>query len=78
VLPEGAFYVFPNISSFGLSSADFANRLLEEAGVAAAAGTAFGRYGEGFIRFSSANSLDNIKIAVERLEKFCKTLKKEK
>jgi aspartate/methionine/tyrosine aminotransferase len=75
VLPEGAFYVFPNISSFGLSSAEFANRLLEEAGVAAAAGTAFGRYGEGFVRFSSANSLENIKIAVERLEKFCKTLK---
>jgi aspartate/methionine/tyrosine aminotransferase len=75
VLPEGAFYVFPNISSFGLSSAEFANRLLEEAGVAAAAGTAFGRYGEGFVRFSSANSLENIKIAVERLEKFCKGLK---
>jgi aspartate/methionine/tyrosine aminotransferase len=74
VLPEGAFYVFPNISSFGLSSAEFANRLLEEAGVAAAAGTAFGRYGEGFVRFSSANSLENIKIAVERLEKFCKAL----
>jgi aspartate/methionine/tyrosine aminotransferase len=75
VLPDGAFYVFPNISSFGLSSAEFAHRLLEEAGVAAAAGTAFGRYGEGFVRFSSANSLENIKIAVERLEKFCKTLK---
>jgi aspartate/methionine/tyrosine aminotransferase len=78
VLPQGAFYVFPNISSFGLSSADFAGRLLEEAGVAAAAGTAFGRYGEGFIRFSSANSLENIKIAVERLEQFCKTLKQGK
>jgi aspartate/methionine/tyrosine aminotransferase len=75
VLPQGAFYVFPNISSFGLSSAEFANRLLDEAGVAAAGGTAFGRYGEGFVRFSSANSLENIKIAVERLEKFCKTLK---
>ncbi|MDR2741673.1 MAG: pyridoxal phosphate-dependent aminotransferase [Treponema sp.] len=75
VLPQGAFYVFPNISSFGLSSAEFANRLLEEAGVAAAAGTAFGRCGEGFVRFSSANSLENIKIAVERLEKFCKALK---
>jgi aspartate/methionine/tyrosine aminotransferase len=75
VLPEGAFYVFPNISSFGLSSTEFANRLLEEAGVAAAAGTAFGRYGEGFVRFSSANSLENIKLAVERLEQFCKTLK---
>jgi len=70
-LPEGAFYVFPDISSFGLKSVDFANRLLEEAGVAAAWGTAFGSYGEGFIRLSYANSLDNLKIAVERLDKFC-------
>jgi aspartate/methionine/tyrosine aminotransferase len=74
-MPEGAFYVFPNISSFGLTSAKFADRLLEEAGVAAAAGTAFGSHGEGFIRFSSANSLENIKIAVDRLEKFCKGLR---
>ena len=50
-------------------------RLLEEAGVAAAGGTSFGAFGEGYIRFSYANSLDNIKIAVSRLEKFVKTLK---
>jgi aspartate/methionine/tyrosine aminotransferase len=74
VEPGGAFYVFPNISSFGLTSSDFASRLLEEAGVAAAAGTAFGGFGEGFIRFSYANSLENLKIAIERLEKFCKSL----
>jgi aspartate/methionine/tyrosine aminotransferase len=74
VEPGGAFYVFPNISSFGLKSSEFANRLLEEAGVAAAAGTAFGDYGEGFIRFSYANSLENLKIAIERLDKFCKSL----
>ena len=75
VKPSGAFYAFPDISSFGLSSAEFAHRLLEEAGVAAAAGTAFGNFGEGFIRLSYANSLDNLKIAVDRLDKFCKGLK---
>jgi aspartate/methionine/tyrosine aminotransferase len=71
VKPSGAFYAFPDISSFGISSAEFANRLLEEAGVAAAAGTAFGSFGEGFIRLSYANSLDNLKIAIDRLAKFC-------
>jgi aspartate/methionine/tyrosine aminotransferase len=74
-LPEGAFYVFPNISSFGLSSAEFANRLLEEAGVAAAGGTAFGCYGEGFLRLSCANSLENLQIAAARIESFCASLK---
>ena len=69
-MPQGAFYVFPNVSSFGLSSAVFANRLLEEAGVAAAGGTAFGSFGEGFLRLSYANSLENIKIAVDRIAKF--------
>ena len=73
--PEGAFYVFPNISSFGLSSAKFASRLLEEAGVAAAGGTAFGSYGEGYLRLSYANSLPNLKIAVERIAGFCRMLK---
>ncbi|MDR3200953.1 MAG: pyridoxal phosphate-dependent aminotransferase [Spirochaetales bacterium] len=76
VKPSGAFYAFPDISSFGVSSAEFANRLLEEAGVAAAAGTAFGDFGEGFLRLSYANSLDNLKIAVDRIDKFTKTLKK--
>ena len=74
-MPEGAFYVFPNVSSFGLSSGVFANRLLEEAGVAAAGGTAFGSYGEGFLRLSYANSLPNLKIAVERIAAFCGALK---
>jgi aspartate/methionine/tyrosine aminotransferase len=73
-MPEGAFYVFPNISSFGLSSAIFANRLLEEKGVAAAWGTAFGSFGEGFLRLSYANSLENIKTAVDRLSNFCASL----
>ncbi|MDR3331974.1 MAG: pyridoxal phosphate-dependent aminotransferase [Synergistaceae bacterium] len=75
VKPSGAFYAFPNISSFGLGCADFADRLLEEAGVAAAWGTAFGKYGEGFMRMSYANSLENLKIAVDRIDKFTKTLK---
>jgi aspartate/methionine/tyrosine aminotransferase len=74
-LPKGAFYAFPNISSYGISSADFASRLLEEGGVATASGTAFGSFGEGHIRLSYANSLDNLKIAVERIEKFTKGLK---
>jgi len=74
-MPEGAFYVFPNVSSFGLSSAEFAGRLLEEAGVAAAGGTAFGSFGEGFLRLSYANSLPNLKIAVDRIAAFCGSLK---
>ena len=75
VKPGGAFYAFPDISSFGISSSEFAERLLEEAGVATAAGTAFGSFGEGFIRFSYANSLDNLKIAVDRFDRFCRGLK---
>ncbi len=75
-MPKGAFYAFPSIKSFGISSSEFASRLLDEAGVAAAGGTAFGEYGEGYIRLSYANSLDNLKIAVDRIEKFTKTLKK--
>ena len=73
-MPRGAFYAFPDISSFGLPSADFAARLLDEAGVAAAGGTAFGEYGEGYLRLSYATSMDNIKLAVDRIEKFTKTL----
>ncbi len=65
VEPQGAFYVFPNISGTGLTSADLAARLLSDAGVAALAGTAFGGYGEGFLRFSYANSVANIEAALE-------------
>lgn len=74
VLPKGAFYAFPNISGFGISSSEFSARLLEEAGVATAPGTAFGEYGEGYIRLSYATSLENIKRAVNRIEKFTRTL----
>ena len=68
--PLGAFYLFPNINDIGLSSEEFANRLLNEAGVAALPGTAFGQYGEGYLRFSFANSLANIESAVERIRNF--------
>ncbi|MCL2408854.1 MAG: pyridoxal phosphate-dependent aminotransferase [Oscillospiraceae bacterium] len=73
-LPQGAFYVFPDISSFGLPDKLFAERLLDEAGVAAAWGSSFGAFGEGHMRLSYANSLENIKIAVDRIEKFTKGL----
>jgi aspartate aminotransferase len=72
--PHGAFYLFPNISRVGLSSDEFANRLLNEAGVAALPGTAFGEYGEGYLRFSFANSLADIEAALERIRKFVNTL----
>jgi aspartate/methionine/tyrosine aminotransferase len=72
--PLGAFYLFPNISRVGLPSDDFANRLLEEVGVAALSGTAFGDYGEGYLRLSFANSLANIQAALERIEGFVKRL----
>ncbi|MDR1481765.1 MAG: pyridoxal phosphate-dependent aminotransferase [Synergistaceae bacterium] len=75
VKPSGAFYAFPNISSFGLSSDEFGNRLLKEGGVAASSGMGFGEFGEGFIRMSCANSMENLKIAVERIDKFVKTLR---
>jgi aspartate aminotransferase len=58
--PAGAFYAFPDISGTGLSARDLQNRLLEEAGVAMLAGTAFGAYGEGYMRVSYANSQENI------------------
>ena len=63
--PQGAFYVFPNISGTGLTSAELQARLLADAGVAALSGTAFGRYGEGYLRFSYANSVENIRSALD-------------
>jgi aspartate/methionine/tyrosine aminotransferase len=72
--PLGAFYLFPNVSGAGLPSDEFANRLLREAGVACLPGTAFGDYGEGYIRLSFANSLANIHSALERIEGFVRGL----
>ena len=68
--PGGAFYAFPSIASFGIDSHTFCTRLLQEAGVAAAWGTSFGEYGEGHFQLSFANSLENLKIAVDRIAEF--------
>ena len=68
--PFGAFYVFPCIKEYGMSSEEFAMRFLEEENVAVVPGTAFGDSGEGFIRISYAYSIDNLKIAMEKLKKF--------
>jgi len=65
--PDGAFYAFPNITATGLTSAALQDRLLKEAGVAALSGTAFGQYGEGYLRFSYANSIPNIQSALASL-----------
>jgi aspartate/methionine/tyrosine aminotransferase len=67
--PLGAFYVFPNITGTGKKSQELAEYLLNEAGVACLSGTAFGAYGEGYLRFSYANSVENITTALERIRK---------
>jgi aspartate/methionine/tyrosine aminotransferase len=68
-LPEGAFYAFPNITGTGMSSRQLADMLLDRAGVAALSGTAFGAFGEGYLRFSYANSLGNLMEAVDRMRR---------
>ena len=75
--PLGAFYVFPCIKEFGLTSEEFATKLLEEEKVAAVPGSAFGESGEGFLRISYAYSIDNLKEAMERLSRFIKRLRGE-
>jgi aspartate/methionine/tyrosine aminotransferase len=67
VMPHGAFYTFPNVSSFGRTSVEIADHLLYDAGVCGLAGTAFGKYGEGYLRFSYANSRENLQRALERV-----------
>ena len=74
--PFGAFYVFPCIKEFGLTSDEFATRFLKEEKVAVVPGTAFGDCGEGFLRISYAYSLDNLKIAMKKLEDFLERLRK--
>ena len=69
-LPRGAFYAFPNITGTGMGSKELADALLNEAGVAGLSGTAFGAYGEGFLRLSYANSYENLMEAVERTDRF--------
>ncbi len=70
LVPDGAFYVFPNVSRARLKSGELADRILKEAGVALLSGTSFGSFGEGFIRISYANSIENINKALERLTDF--------
>ncbi len=69
-VPKGAFYAFPNITQTGWPSKKLADALLEEAGVAALSGTAFGASGEGHLRFSVANSIENIEIALDRIDQW--------
>jgi aspartate/methionine/tyrosine aminotransferase len=73
--PQGAFYVFPNITALGISSKEAETRLLEDFGVAALAGTSFGAYGEGYLRFSYANSQENIRKALGRIADFATSLR---
>ena len=74
--PEGAFYVFPNISGFGMTSEEFCEKLLKEYGVAIVPGTAFGACGEGYARISYAYSMKHINQALDRMEKMIADLKK--
>ncbi|MDP4796950.1 MAG: aminotransferase class I/II-fold pyridoxal phosphate-dependent enzyme, partial [Rhodospirillales bacterium] len=68
--PGGAFYAFPNIEGTGMSAKALQDKLLEEAGVAIIAGTSFGAHGEGYLRFSYANSTENIREAIRRVREF--------
>jgi aspartate/methionine/tyrosine aminotransferase len=69
-MPKGAFYAFPNITKTGWPSKKLANAILEEAGVACLSGTAFGDFGEGYLRFSVANSLENLNKALDRIQQW--------
>ena len=72
--PHGAFYTFPSIKRFGMTSDEFATRLLQEEKVAVVPGTAFGDCGEGYLRISYAYSLKNLKEALGRIERFIRRL----
>lgn len=72
--PRGAFYVFPNVKSFGMESKKLSDIILQKAGVAVLSGTAFGAYGEGYLRLSFANSVENIQKAIKRISDLAKTL----
>lgn len=72
--PHGAFYVFPNVKQLGVDSKKFADLLLEKFYVAALSGTAFGKYGDGYLRLSYANSIENIEKALDRIEQAVKSL----
>jgi aspartate/methionine/tyrosine aminotransferase len=71
-MPKGAFYAFPNISGTGWQSKKLADALLDQAGVACLSGASFGEFGEGFLRFSVANSLENLEKGLERIDRWTK------
>ena len=73
-MPKGAFYVFPNVTKTGWKSKPLADALLEQAGVAALSGTAFGDFGEGYLRFSVANSMENLEQALDRIDQWTKKI----
>ena len=72
--PKGAFYLFPDISAFGMNSETFCNRLLDEAGVVCIPGSAFGSVGEGFIRMAYTAKIEDIQEAMGRIKEFCAKL----
>ncbi|MBM2842616.1 MAG: aspartate/tyrosine/aromatic aminotransferase, partial [Anaerolineales bacterium] len=72
--PQGAFYVFPNVTELGLPVDDLAQRILRQAGVALLPGTAFGENGEGYLRLSYATSMENLEEALGRVEAFVRSL----
>ncbi len=72
--PQGAFYAFPNIKGTGMGSNDLANLILEKAGVALLPGSSFGAYGDGYLRLSYANSIDNIQLGLEKIRKAVKEI----
>ncbi|HIF43473.1 MAG TPA: pyridoxal phosphate-dependent aminotransferase [Dehalococcoidia bacterium] len=72
--PEGAFYAFPSIKGTGLTSAEFEDRAMNQAGVALLSGSAFGEFGEGYVRLSYANSQDNIKQAIDKLDQMVRAI----
>jgi aspartate/methionine/tyrosine aminotransferase len=75
VLPRGAFYLFPNIKDFGMPSEEFAEFLVEQASVATVPGSAFGSYGEGYLRISYAAAFEQLEEASYRMEKAVKKLR---
>lgn len=75
-LPQGAFYAFPNVQGLGLASQELADKLLQEAGVALLSGTSFGRFGEGYLRLSYANSVAQLQLALERIDGLARSLRR--
>jgi aspartate aminotransferase len=74
VMPAGAFYAFPNVQDTGVGSEELARRLLDDAGVAVLPGNSFGAYGDGYLRLSYANSVDNIRAALDRMDALIRSL----